>query len=171
METEAELDEYMHDVAGIVGYLITEVFSHFDRRIARRRQAMMGLAREYGLGLQTVNVIRGLRKDYARGWLFVPRRYLEELGLSPRQFLSPLHVERSMQVVRRLVEKAEHHLRDGLEYVLQIPRHLHRREACDQRGRFSLPPAPWPSVAITGTCCSPRRRCHARTSNGSCAER
>ncbi|NBB91030.1 MAG: squalene/phytoene synthase family protein [Spirochaetes bacterium] len=126
VETEAELDQYMHDVAGIVGYLITEIFSHFDRRLARRRDAMMGRAREYGLGLQTVNVIRGLRKDYARGWLFVPRRYLEEIGLSPRQFLSPLYVERSLVVVRRLAEKAEYHLRDGLEYVLQIPRHLHR---------------------------------------------
>jgi farnesyl-diphosphate farnesyltransferase len=126
VETEADLDQYMHDVAGIVGYLITEIFSHFDPRLARRRSAMMGRAREYGLGLQTVNVIRGLRKDYARGWLFVPRHYLDEHGLSPRQFLSPMHVERSMEVVRRLVEKAEAHLRDGLEYVLQIPRHLHR---------------------------------------------
>jgi farnesyl-diphosphate farnesyltransferase len=126
VETEADLDQYMHDVAGIVGYLITEIFSHFDRRLARRRSAMMGRAREYGLGLQTVNVIRGLRKDYARGWLFVPRHYLDEHGLSPRQFLSPMYVERSMEVVRRLIEKAEAHLRDGLEYVLQIPRHLHR---------------------------------------------
>lgn len=126
VETEADLDEYMHDVAGIVGYLITEVFSSLDRRLARRRSTMMAPAREYGLGLQTVNVLRGLRKDYARGWLFVPRRYLEELGLSPRQFFSLRYGERSMEVIRRLAEKAGHHLREGLGYVQQIPRRLHR---------------------------------------------
>jgi farnesyl-diphosphate farnesyltransferase len=126
LETEGELDEYMHDVAGVVGYLITEIFACFDRRLARRRAAMMGLAREYGLGLQTVNVIRGLRKDFARGWVFVPLRYLEETGLSPSQFLVPRNAERSMEVVRRLAEKAERHLRHGLGYVMEIPRSLHR---------------------------------------------
>lgn len=126
VETEEDLDAYMHDVAGIVGYLITEIFSLFDARLARRRGVMMTLGREYGLGLQTVNVIRGLRKDYARGWLFVPLRYLEDSGLSQRQFLSPVYADRSMQVLKRLIEKAEAHLRHGLQYVVQIPRSLHR---------------------------------------------
>jgi phytoene/squalene synthetase len=73
-----------------------------------------------------VNVIRGVRKDYERGWMFVPRRLLTECGLTPSQFLSPSHLEHSMAVVQRLVEKAEGHLRYGLGYVLQIPRTLHR---------------------------------------------
>jgi phytoene/squalene synthetase len=126
VETEEELDEYMHDVAGVVGYLITEIFSCFDRRLARRRATMMELAREYGLGLQTVNVIRGLRKDFRRGWLFVPVRYLEDIGLSPPQFFAPHNVEQSMAVVRRLAGKAERHLRHGLRYVMHVPRSLYR---------------------------------------------
>jgi phytoene/squalene synthetase len=126
VHTEAELDEYMHHVAGLVGYLITEVFSLVDRRFAERRARLLGLAHEYGLGLQTVNVIRGLRKDAERGRFYVPLRYLAERGLRREELFADAHVERSLGVVRRLAEKAEGHLRSGLGYVLQIPRSLHR---------------------------------------------
>jgi farnesyl-diphosphate farnesyltransferase len=126
IRTEAELDEYMHHVAGVVGYLICDIFSMFHDRLARRRDRLLGLAHEYGLGLQTVNVIRGIRKDFSRGWSYVPLEYLEDVGLDPRGLLSPRHIERSLGVVRRLADKAERHLRSGLGYVLEIPRTFHR---------------------------------------------
>ncbi len=126
VETEEELDEYMHHVAGVVGYLITEVFACFDSRLAKRKSDLMEPAREYGLGLQTVNVIRGLRKDYARGRVYVPRNLLEEVGLEPDTFLRAHNADRSMTVVDRLVEKADSHLRFGLSYVFGMPRSLYR---------------------------------------------
>lgn len=126
VHTEEELDSYMHSVAGLVGYLITDVFSIIDRHFAARRSRLLALAHEYGLGLQTVNVIRGLRKDASRGRFYLPLGYLRDLGLSPEQLFAPQHLERSLTAVRRLAEKAEDHLRSGLGYVLQIPRSLHR---------------------------------------------
>jgi phytoene/squalene synthetase len=126
IRTESELDEYMHHVAGVVGYLICDLFALFDDRLARRRNRLLGLAHEYGLGLQTVNIIRGLRKDYSRGWVYVPLEYVRDVGLEPASFLSPRHIERSLQVVRRLADKAERHLRSGLGYVLEVPRSLYR---------------------------------------------
>ncbi|MFP4613637.1 MAG: squalene/phytoene synthase family protein [Spirochaetota bacterium] len=125
-ETESELDEYMHDVAGLVGYLITELYALFDRRLARRKPKMMPLGREYGLGLQTVNIIRGLRKDWQTGRRFIPKQYLRETEVRDRELLSPDHLDRSMPVVERLAAKAERHLRGGLSYVLLIPRGLYR---------------------------------------------
>jgi phytoene/squalene synthetase len=126
VHTEEELDSYMHSVAGLVGYLITDVFSIIDRHFAARRSRLLALAHEYGLGLQTVNVIRGLRKDASRGRFYLPLGYLRDLGLSPEQLFAPQHLEHSLTAVRRLAEKAEDHLRSGLGYVLQIPRSLHR---------------------------------------------
>jgi farnesyl-diphosphate farnesyltransferase len=75
---EMDLDDYMHEVAGRVGYLLTELFAFHSGRIRRRKDEMMELGREFGLGLQTVNVIRGLHEDHERGWLFVPRRFLAD---------------------------------------------------------------------------------------------
>ncbi len=123
---EADLDDYMHYVAGIVGYMITEVFSEVSVLIAGRRHTLMPLGREYGLGLQTVNVIRGLRKDYQRGWVFVPRSFCEAEGLSPEQLFDPEQLPRSLRVVHRLIGKAEQHLLAGLSFVMKLPRSMHR---------------------------------------------
>ena len=73
VETEDEMDDYMHCVAGIVGYLLTDVFAWYSPRFAKIKDFVMPLSREFGLGLQTVNVLRGMRKDYERGWVYIPR--------------------------------------------------------------------------------------------------
>ncbi|MFP4483395.1 MAG: squalene/phytoene synthase family protein [Spirochaetota bacterium] len=125
-ECEADLDDYMHYVAGIVGYMITEVFSEVSVLISVRRRTLMPLGREYGLGLQTVNVIRGLHKDHARGWVFVPQSFCEAEDLSPEQLFDPAYLPRSLRVVHRLIAKAERHLLAGLSFVMKMPRSMHR---------------------------------------------
>ncbi|MDT8368442.1 MAG: squalene/phytoene synthase family protein, partial [Longimicrobiales bacterium] len=73
---EAALDDYMHEVAGRVGWLLTELFADRIPEVEGRRDEMMRLGREFGLALQTVNVIRGLHSDWERGWVFVPDTYV-----------------------------------------------------------------------------------------------
>lgn len=131
IEDEQELDDYMHHVAGVVGYLVTELFSGHSRAIADRRDTLMPLAREFGLALQTVNVIRGLRKDYERGWIFVPRTFCSEHGITPSELFSPERLNDALLVVDDLIAKAEQHLHSGLAYVRSLPRRMHRlRLAC-----------------------------------------
>ncbi|MFW6214301.1 MAG: squalene/phytoene synthase family protein [Spirochaetota bacterium] len=138
---EAEMDDYMHQVAGIVGYLITDLFACYSRRIERDRTQLLPLAREFGLALQSVNVIRGLRKDYERGWIFVPRTFCAAVGLVGSELFSADQERPAMEVVERLVAKAERHLRCALEYVSRLPRRLHRlRLACM-----------WPLLFAAGT--------------------
>jgi len=128
---EAELDDYMHEVAGRVGYLLTDIFAWHSPVIAGRREELMPLSREYGLALQTVNVIRGLQQDHARGWVFVPESFLADQGLDRETLFDPARAEAAMLVVRRLADKAEAHLRHGIDYISAFPRRQHRiRLAC-----------------------------------------
>ena len=126
VEDEAALDDYMHEVAGRVGYLLTELFAWYAPSIARIKDRLMPLARESGLALQTVNIIRGVRKDYERGWVFIPQTYLAEAGLTRETFLDPHNLERAMQVIGRLANKADRHLESSLHYVTSFPRRYHR---------------------------------------------
>ena len=126
VKTEAELDDYMHYVAGLVGYLLTDLFAWHSPRIKARKNRLLPLGREFGLALQTVNVIRGLRKDYERGWVFVPQTFLVQVGVTPDQLFMSNFEERGLQVVKMLADKAEQHLQHGLEYILTIPRTQHR---------------------------------------------
>jgi farnesyl-diphosphate farnesyltransferase len=131
VEDEAALDDYMHQVAGRVGYLLTDVFSWYSPFIRQRKDQLMPLSRECGLALQTVNIIRGMRKDYERGWVFVPQTYYERYGLTRDSLFDPKNVDRSLQVVELLAQKAERHLWGGLSYVMHLPRRFHRiRLAC-----------------------------------------
>ena len=125
VENEAALDDYMHEVAGRVGYLVTDLFAWYSPRIRERREALLPLSRQCGLALQTVNVIRGIPKDYERGWVFVPQTFMREAGLTRETLLHPDYLEQSLLVTNKLVSKAVRHLDHGLDYITLFPRRFH----------------------------------------------
>jgi farnesyl-diphosphate farnesyltransferase len=119
--TESDLDDYMFEVAGRVGLLLTEVFSLHSRRIAARAEALSRLGVEFGLGLQTVNVIRGLSSDPARGWVFLPASFVPD-GLPPAALWDAPGSAVSLALLDRLTAKALGHLDRAREYILLLPR-------------------------------------------------
>jgi farnesyl-diphosphate farnesyltransferase len=121
MDDEKDLDDYMFEVAGRVGYLVTQLFAWYSTYIRRREKEIMPLAREFGLGLQTVNVIRGLREDFDRGWIYVPKKFLTRIGISSEQLFDPAHRQQAFQVLDLLTDKAERHLHQALKYVKSLP--------------------------------------------------
>ena len=125
VEDELALDDYMHEVAGRVGYLITDLFALYSPAIMDQRDALMPLSRECGLALQTVNVIRGIRKDYERGWVFVPRTFMSQVGLTGETLLEPACEPQALAVVARLADKADRHLAHGLSFITAFPRSEH----------------------------------------------
>lgn len=124
---EAELDDYMHEVAGRVGYLVTDLFALDSPAVAEKLEELMPLSRECGLGLQTVNVIRGMRKDYERGWVFAPETFMQRAGLTRDQLFDPNYRTQALQVVTMLIQKADRHLGYGLAYVQAFPRREYRK--------------------------------------------
>jgi len=119
---EAEMDDYMHEVAGRVGWLLTDVFSLHSPAIAGRRDPLMKLGREFGLALQTVNIIRGMRRDFERGWIFVPETFCREAGLDSVQLFDPAHKPAALLVLDMLAAKARRHLDNGIAYIRLLPR-------------------------------------------------
>src|SRR3990172_4265810 len=118
---EADMDDYMHEVAGRVGYLLTHLFAWYSYTILLHQNTLMPLAREFGLALQTVNVIRGLREDYERGWIFVPESFCAAVHISRDQLFQPEHRTEAMKVLDMLADKAERHLRAALTYLKSLP--------------------------------------------------
>jgi farnesyl-diphosphate farnesyltransferase len=128
---ETDLDDYMFEVAGRVGYLLTHLFAWYSSAIRNRKDTLLPLAREFGLALQTVNVIRGLRRDYERGWVFVPRKFLAQVNLTAHELFQPEYRAEAIQVLDMLADKAERHLHAALTCVKTLPPWQHRiRLAC-----------------------------------------
>ena len=125
--TEEDLDDYMFEVAGRVGLMLTRIFGWYAPAIEDMGEQLMPLAREFGLALQTVNIVRNMREDFERGWIFAPESFCKRAGLDLRQDLfSPENVDRALQVVGMLADKAERHSRMALAYVKMIPGRYHR---------------------------------------------
>lgn len=121
VDNENDLDDYMFEVAGRVGYLVTQLFAWYSLNIRRKEKEIMPLAREFGLGLQTVNVIRGLREDFERGWIYVPKNFLARIGISQEQLFDPEHRQQALEVLDMMTDKAERHLKQALQYVKSLP--------------------------------------------------
>jgi phytoene/squalene synthetase len=115
----------MHEVAGRVGYLVTDLFALYSPAIRERQEMLMPLARECGLALQTVNVIRGVRKDFERGWVFLPRSFYQSAGLTRETLLERQCEPQALTVIARLADKADRHLDHGLTFITAFPRHEH----------------------------------------------
>ncbi len=122
---EDDMDDYMHQVAGRVGYLLTDVFSWYSPAIYKLKNKLMPLGQQFGLALQTVNIIRGLRKDYERGWVFVPVTFYNRVGLKREDLFEPAYREKALKVVEMLADKAERHLQQGITYITLLPRFQH----------------------------------------------
>ncbi|HSM72821.1 MAG TPA: squalene/phytoene synthase family protein [Anaerolineales bacterium] len=128
---EADMDDYMFEVAGRVGYLLTHLFAWYSRAIRNKKDILLPLAREFGLALQTVNVIRGLRKDYERGWVYIPKNFLAAVNLTAHELFQPENSDEAIKVLDMLADKAERHLHSALTCVKSLPRWQHRiRLAC-----------------------------------------
>ena len=125
-ETEADLDDYMHEVAGRVGHLLTELFTLRLPGTRNAEERMMPLGREFGLALQTVNVIRGLHEDRDRGWVYVPAAFVPDPRIHPSELFEAENLDAAMAVLARLVSKADRHLAAARAYVRLIPRRYHR---------------------------------------------
>ena len=120
-DDEADLDDYMHEVAGRVGYLLTDLFALRSPGIRRRRERLTPLGREFGLALQTVNVIRGLSSDRHRGWVFVPRSFLPG-DVEPERLFEPAHRDAAMEALDALSAKASRHFEAAGRYLALLPR-------------------------------------------------
>lgn len=91
LETEAELEQYIHYVAGCVGQFWTRMVRQHCGFAKNWGVEVEALAEQIGKGLQLVNILRDLPRDLAKGRCYIPQGLLErrgELARRARKYLS-----------------------------------------------------------------------------------
>jgi farnesyl-diphosphate farnesyltransferase len=84
LQTEAELADYTWLVAGCVGEFWTELCGrHLPGYSLLPQAEMLRIGREYGMGLQRLNIIRDAGADLAAGRCYWPVETLAQAGLTP----------------------------------------------------------------------------------------
>jgi farnesyl-diphosphate farnesyltransferase len=123
LESANQLDEYTYLIAGCVGEFWTEMcFQRLPGFADLPKEEMRALGREYGCGLQLVNILRDLHADLRAGRCYLPADELGQTGLSPRDVLA--RPDGALPVIEKWLVKAETGLKAGMKYVNAIN---HRR--------------------------------------------
>jgi len=123
LKSMKELDEYTYYVAGTVGYLLTELFSYYSKKITPPiRGKMEKLAGSFGKGLQLVNIIRDMTVDLRRGQSYIPDELLQKYKLTRETIYEQKNAYLAEQLFNELIRNAVEHLDKALDYILLIPK-------------------------------------------------
>lgn len=114
-----ELEDYCYYVAGIVGKMLTAVFSQ-SKEINKVRPRLERHNVEFGLALQFVNVIKDYTKDIERGWCYIPLTVTEKYDIDPAG-ITELTPRQQEGIIRDLSVPALRYLDSTLEYIKLLP--------------------------------------------------
>ena len=95
----AEFEEYCYVVAGVVGELLTDIFSHYSPEFAKRIQGHEQLAIAFGQALQMTNILKDSPADHARGVSWKPAQMSQ------------------LELLKLAYEK----LQDSMSYIILLP--------------------------------------------------
>ena len=127
LQTEAELADYTWLVAGCVGEFWTELCDrHLPGYAHLPQNEMMRIGRQYGMGLQRLNIIRDAGADLAAGRCYWPAQTLATAGLTPEQLAEAATSGRAntLQALAPLytqwLDHTQSQLADGMRYALAL---------------------------------------------------
>lgn len=114
-----ELEDYCYYVAGIVGKMLTAIFSQ-SKKINKVRPQLERHNVEFGLALQLVNVIKDYTKDIERGWCYIPLTVTKKYDVDPAS-ITELTPEQQEGIIRELSVPALSYLDSTLKYIKLLP--------------------------------------------------
>ena len=127
LKTEAELAHYTWLVAGCVGEFWTELCCRHLPGYSQWPQAeMMHLGREYGMGLQRLNIVRDAGADLADGRCYWPEETLAQACLTPAMLEQAAQTSDAGTLLALLplytqwLDRTQMQLADGMRYALAL---------------------------------------------------
>lgn len=121
IKTFNDLDDYCYYVAGVIGELLTEVFSAASPSIDEDIQKKLAKdAVSFGLALQYTNIIKDFATDLKREDFFYPSFLFEKYNISKYDFLEDR--EESRKILREMIHQTMGHIEKAMEYITLIPK-------------------------------------------------
>jgi phytoene synthase len=106
--------EYCYHVAGVVGIMMAYIMGVRDEPTLDR-------ATDLGLAFQLTNVCRDVMEDAEVGRIYLPRDWLDEVGVAVDEIRSPEHRAAVFEVVRRLLVAADRYYESAWLGISQLP--------------------------------------------------
>jgi len=122
IETFADQDRYSYYVAGIIGHLFNDLLE-FNRIITSKlKRQLSRYARQFGLALQKVNILRDIADDVASHRYYWPKRLLAKYGLDYQNICSAENREKALSVLQEQIKDARAYIDAAMQYILLLPK-------------------------------------------------
>ncbi|PKL84455.1 MAG: squalene synthase HpnD [Ignavibacteriae bacterium HGW-Ignavibacteriae-1] len=92
-ETFDELKHYCYSVAGIVGLISIEIFGH-------RYEETKNYAVNLGYALQMTNILRDVKHDKDRGYIYLPQEDLDRFGVTESDIFEERYNDNFIEMMR-----------------------------------------------------------------------
>jgi phytoene synthase len=113
-ETLQELKLYCYRVAGTVGLMMVHIMGISDEKALKN-------AADLGSAMQMTNIARDILTDFGMGRVYLPREWLQEIGLSEGDVGKPENRQKVALLVHRLLMEARTYYLSGKEGLSYLP--------------------------------------------------
>ncbi len=122
IEENNELDDYAYRVAGSVGEFWTRMsLDHLFKTKDENEAELFDKGVRFGKALQMINILRDIPADLALGRCYIPRRSLNEHGMTPSDLLDPSTMESFRPLYNEYLDLTVMHLDSAVEYIEMLP--------------------------------------------------
>jgi phytoene synthase len=98
-DTFEELYTYCYKVASVVGLMTSEIFRYTD-------STALNHAIDLGIAMQLTNILRDIGEDMDRGRIYIPKKELEQFGVTEEELKNKLVTEKFIQLMKFQIERA-----------------------------------------------------------------
>lgn len=114
-----DLNNYCYFVAGTVGLYLTDIFEY--KFNIKKDKNLIKKAKEFGLLLQKVNIIRDFSKDYKEGRIFWPKKLFKKHELSTACVFDKKNSIARKKILKEMILSAKKNVKSSFDYIKTIP--------------------------------------------------
>ena len=122
LENIEELEEYCYYVAGVIGEMLTILFTHFSIDTKAKEREMSELAIPFGIALQMTNVMKDLWEDFEQKVCWLPKDIFHQSGFDLNRLAKGQKNKNFEAGIKELVLLNFSYLKKALNYTLLIPK-------------------------------------------------
>jgi len=109
-ETFDDLKNYLFEVASVVGLITIEIFGY---KYETTKQYAINL----GYGLQLTNILRDIKTDKNRGYIYIPQEDLERFDYSEENLINDVYNDNFIELMRFETQRAREYYFKARSYL------------------------------------------------------
>jgi len=122
IETLDDQNTYSYYVAGVIGYLFNDLLYINGIISLRLKQKLHKYAKQFGLALQKVNILRDIANDIAAHRHYWPATLIAKYRLSYDNLCMKENRETAMKILKEQIDDARDYLYAAMKYILLLPK-------------------------------------------------